>query len=161
MKEGFHRIMDRKNKIFAAIAAIMLFFVITAANIQKTSNQSQQMQQTQTEAPAAQSSENSASSGTSSASGDQAKYNDGTYEGQGSGKNPGIKVSVTVKDGKISAITILSSNDDRRFFNEAESVIPKSIIDAQSTDVDTVSGATLSSNGIIMAVEDALLKATQ
>ena len=68
---------------------------------------------------------------------------------------------MTIKDSKITDITIISSNDNSDYFDEAATVIPKNIIKAQATNVDTVSGATLSSKGIIKAVEDALSKANK
>lgn len=87
------------------------------------------------------------------------QYKDGTYTGEGVGFKPGMKVSVTVKSGKISNIEIVSNNDTPGYFDQASSVIPSEIIKAQSTNVDAVSGATRSSNGIMSAVEDALKNA--
>ncbi len=80
---------------------------------------------------------------------------DGIYEGAGTGFRGKIKVSVEIKDKKIIAINILSSSDDEAFFSRAKGVIDK-IIGGQSVDVDVVSGATYSSNGIINAVKNAL-----
>lgn len=87
------------------------------------------------------------------------KYKDGVYEGEGNGYRPGIKVNVTIKDNKITDISIIDNNETPRFFNRVEPIIPEEIIQSQSTDVDGVSGATRSSNGIKEAVNDALLKA--
>ena len=86
-------------------------------------------------------------------------YIDGTYSGTGSGKNGSIKVSIQIVKGRISKITIVSSHDNPEYYNQAASEIPVKIIKAQSTNVDAVSGATLSSNGIIGAVNNALSKA--
>ncbi|MDD3217559.1 MAG: FMN-binding protein [Lachnospiraceae bacterium] len=81
---------------------------------------------------------------------------DGSYEGTGTGFAGSITVSVTVKDKKITAIDVLNVEaDDAAFFNRAKGVIDK-IISAQSLEVDVVSGATYSSNGIISAVKNAL-----
>ncbi len=84
----------------------------------------------------------------------QDKYKDGTYIGIGQGKNPDLKVSVTVKDGKIANVEIVSNNETKG--KEALNVVPKEIVDKQSTDVDVVSGATMTSKGIMAAVNDAL-----
>ena len=84
------------------------------------------------------------------------KYKDGTYTGTGSGFRGNISVSVTVSGGNITAITVDSSKDDSEFFSKAQSKIIPEIISSQSTDVDTVSGATFSSRGIIEAIKDAL-----
>ena len=91
----------------------------------------------------------------STASSDAA-LEDGVYTGSGTGFRGTTTVEVTVDNGKISNITVTSYQDDKQFFSRAESGIISSIISSQSTDVDTVSGATFSSNGLIEAVSDAL-----
>ena len=96
---------------------------------------------------------NSASNGT-------LQYKDGTYTGSGIGfKGRTTKVSVTIADGKITKVETLSYGDDRPYFEKAESGVVQNIISKQSTSVDTVSGATYSSKGIISAVKDALSQA--
>lgn len=80
---------------------------------------------------------------------------DGVYKGTGTGYAGDITVSVQIKDKQIVAIDILSSSDDAAFFNRAKAVIDR-IIEGQTLNVDTVSGATYSSNGIISAVKNAL-----
>lgn len=87
------------------------------------------------------------------------KYNDGTYEGSGRGFKGTTSVSVVVKNGKITDVSTISSRDDRRFYERAFSVISDEIITSQSTEVNAVSGATFSSNGIMQAVADALSNA--
>lgn len=90
----------------------------------------------------------------------QQKYKDGTYTGTGTGFRGGTtKISVTIKDGQISSVNTISSQDTPDFYQRAENVIADEIISAQSTSVDTVSGATYSSKGIICAVKDALTQA--
>lgn len=80
---------------------------------------------------------------------------DGVYKGTGTGYAGEITVAVRIKDRQIVSIDILSSSDDAAFFKRAEAVIDK-IIEGQTLDVDTVSGATYSSRGIISAVKNAL-----
>lgn len=81
---------------------------------------------------------------------------DGTYYGTGIGFAGKIKVAVTVKDKQITAIEIVENEaDDDTFFSRAKGVIDK-IISGQTLEVDVVSGATYSSNGIISAVKNAL-----
>ncbi len=80
---------------------------------------------------------------------------DGVYKGTGTGYAGDITVAVQIKDKQIVAIDILSSSDDAAFFKRAQAVIDK-IIKGQTLDVDTVSGATYSSRGIISAVKNAL-----
>lgn len=80
---------------------------------------------------------------------------DGVYKGTGTGYAGEITVAVQIKDKQIVAIDILSSSDDAAFFKRAQAVIDK-IIEGQTLEVDTVSGATYSSRGIISAVKNAL-----
>lgn len=80
---------------------------------------------------------------------------DGVYKGSATGYRGSVTVAVTILDKKIVSIDILSASDDEAFFNRAKGVIDR-IISSQSLDVDVVSGATYSSNGIIGAVKNAL-----
>lgn len=80
---------------------------------------------------------------------------DGVYKGSGTGYAGEITVAVQIKDKQIVSIDILSTSDDAAFFKRAQAVIDK-IIEGQTLDVDTVSGATYSSRGIISAVKNAL-----
>lgn len=80
---------------------------------------------------------------------------DGVYKGSATGFSGPVTVAVTIMDKKITSIDIISSTDDEAFFNRAKAVIDR-IIASQSFDVDVVSGATYSSNGIIAAVKNAL-----
>jgi len=59
----------------------------------------------------------------------------------------------------IVQVNVTDNQDDARWFDRANSVIPQSIVQAQSTQVDTVSGATYSSKGIIAGAANALSKA--
>ena len=86
-------------------------------------------------------------------------YKDGTYTGEAEGYGGTIQVEVTLSDDEITSINVVSaSGEDSAYLYQAEGVID-SIISAQSTDVDTVSGATFSSTGMLNAVDDALGKA--
>lgn len=88
-----------------------------------------------------------------------AAYADGTWEGTGIGFGGDINVSVTVTDGKITNVEILSAEDEDPAYFEMARVLPDNIVKEQSTEIDTVSGATYSSNGILDAAADALSKA--
>ena len=85
-------------------------------------------------------------------------YKDGTYTGFGDGMNGKVKVSVTISQDKITSISVGENSEDEEYLAEAKGVIDR-IIDSQSTDVDVISGATYSSNGIIGGVNEALSKA--
>ena len=86
-------------------------------------------------------------------------YKNGTYEGSGTGYGGTITVQVTLEDDTITAVNVVSApGEDSAYLSQGENVI-NSIISEQSTDVDTISGATFSSTGILEAVNDALSKA--
>lgn len=86
-------------------------------------------------------------------------YKDGTYYGTGSGFAGNLKVEVVISGGKISSIQIVETNDGSEYIQKASGVISQ-ILNAQSTNnIDTVSGATFSYNGIIKAVRNALSQA--
>lgn len=86
-------------------------------------------------------------------------YKNGTYTGEGQGFGGTITVEVTLQDDEITDIQVASApGEDSAYLSQGKGVI-SSILSEQSTDVDTVSGATFSSTGIINAVNDALGKA--
>ena len=85
-------------------------------------------------------------------------YLDGIYTAEAMGFEGQITVQVTVAEDKITNITILSAEDEEEYLSRAKQVIP-AILEGQSPNVDTVSGATYSSTGILNAVKLALAKA--
>ncbi len=82
-------------------------------------------------------------------------YQNGTFSGTADGFEGAITVSVTVQDDVITAISVVSTVDDEPYLTLGKEIISR-ILSAQSTDVDTVSGATFSSTGIKNAVKSAL-----
>lgn len=88
-------------------------------------------------------------------------YTNGVWKGTAQGFGGDIQVEVTVEGGSITDISIISAEkEDGAYLSMAEDIIPK-IIDAQSADVDTISGATFSSTGIKNAVTQALEEAAK
>ena len=86
-------------------------------------------------------------------------YKDGTYTGEAQGFGGPVDVEVIIENGKISKINVTSAEkEDGAYLSMAEDIIP-TIIEAQSADVDTISGATFSSTGIKKAVAQALEEA--
>ena len=85
-------------------------------------------------------------------------YLDGIYTAEAMGFEGQITVQVTVAEDKITDITILSAEDEEEYLSRAKQVLP-AILEGQSPNVDTVSGATYSSTGILNAVKLALAKA--
>ena len=89
---------------------------------------------------------------------DIGNLSDGVYTGSARGYKSVITVQVTVSGGKIADIQIVSQGDDEPYFTNATAVIQR-VLSAQSMNVDTVSGATYSSTGILVAIKNALLQA--
>lgn len=83
-------------------------------------------------------------------------YVDGVYTGCADGYAKNLNVQVEISGGKISDVQVTSHNETPGFYEKAFESVPAAIIEKQSTDVDTASGATYSSVGIINAVNDAL-----
>ena len=83
---------------------------------------------------------------------------DGTHTGTGTGFGGDIVVEVMVAGGKITDIKIVQNSDTPAIYANAEKAIPDAIIKAQNYDVDAVSGATMSSNGIKQAVFNAIAR---
>ena len=93
--------------------------------------------------------------------GTEGAYKDGTYTGSAQGFGGDIKVKVTVSGQKITAIDITeASGEDEAYLSMAKDII-STMLDKQTADVDTVSGATYSSTGIKNAVTQALEGATE
>ena len=95
----------------------------------------------------------------STAQAEQSGYRDGTYEGSAYGFGDVIRVSVTIQNGKMTDIAVLdASGEDKPYYKQALPLLDE-MLAVQSAEVDTVSGATLTAEGLIGAVEDALGKA--
>ena len=89
---------------------------------------------------------------------DVASLEDGEYEGVGTGMGGDVKVKVTVADGKITNVEVLEHAETEGVCEPAIEQIPVAIVEANSTDVDVVTNATVTSNAIIEAVNNALSK---
>lgn len=87
------------------------------------------------------------------------KYKDGIYEGSGIGFGGEIHVQVRVEDGIIESAQVMEAKKETPEYLASAQKLLKDVIATQSTKVDTVSGATLSSNGILAAVRQALIEA--
>ena len=96
-----------------------------------------------------------------SGNGGSTNYKDGIYTGEADGFGGTIQVEVKIEKSKIAEINVISAEkEDGAYLSMAKDIIPK-IIDAQSADIDTISGATFSSTGIKNASEQALEKAVK
>ena len=86
-------------------------------------------------------------------------YTPGTYTGVGIGKNGDITVEVIVNENTIQSVKVVSHDETPGLSDGAINDIPAAIVATQSLGVDSVSGATVSSEGIVAAVADAITKA--
>ena len=84
---------------------------------------------------------------------------DGTYTGHGTGFGGDITLEVVITDGKITSCKIKAAENETPEYLDAAKILVDKVTEEQSADVDTVSGATLSSNGILEAVRDCLAQA--
>ncbi|MDU0964955.1 MULTISPECIES: FMN-binding protein, partial [Peptostreptococcus] len=100
----------------------------------------------------------SSSSASSANTSIPSKLKDGVYYGSAKGYGGEIKAKVTVSNGKISDIKIENHSETPEYYDRCSGIIPN-IISSQSTNVDGVSGATFTSNGIKSAVANALKNA--
>ena len=88
-----------------------------------------------------------------------ATYNDGTYEATVDALHGPLSVVVTVADGEISDVVVTEHSETEGLTDPAVTDLPTEIVESNSTDVDVVSGATLTSNAVKSAVDEALFAA--
>ena len=86
-------------------------------------------------------------------------YTAGTYTGTADGNNGPVTVEVTVSDSAITSVVVTEQSETESIAAPALERIPKAIVDNQSLGVDTVSGATNTSNAILTAVADCVTQA--
>ncbi len=81
---------------------------------------------------------------------------DGSYWGRGEGAAGPVRVEVVIESRGIKAIKVIRQQEAKRYWAKVKAEIPAKILREQTTEVDTVSGATLTSQGLIDAVQNAL-----
>lgn len=89
----------------------------------------------------------------------EGKFTPGTYEGEAQGFGGTIKVAVTLSADKIDTVEVLESTETDAIGEVALESLPQAVVDAQSSQIDTVSGATVTSTAFIEAVNAALTAA--
>lgn len=103
--------------------------------------------------------------GQGSQAGNDSKYTDGTFEGASTSKGfhtDSISVTVTVADGKITAVEVGENEETEGIGGAAMDTLSEKVVEAQGTEgVDAVAGATYSSEAYLEAVNDALSKAAK
>ena len=86
---------------------------------------------------------------------------DGTYTATVDGQEGAMTVETIIADGKISAVTIIEQHETESIAAAALESLPQAIVADHSVNIDTVSGATLTSNRILDAVTQCLTEAAQ
>ena len=88
-----------------------------------------------------------------------ANVTDGTYVGTSVGMQGDLSVELVVEGGKITTATVTQTSETPSIARVALERLPQQIVEHQTTDLDTVTGATLASNAIMRAAKDAALQA--
>ena len=86
---------------------------------------------------------------------------DGVFVGSAKGYGGQVKMQVTIKNGFIEAVEIVDASSEDKAWLDMAVVLPDQIVEAQSTDIDTVSGATYTSVGILNGTTEALRKSME
>lgn len=86
----------------------------------------------------------------------ESPYRDGDFTGAAQGFGGAVRVTVSIENGRITHVTVTEhSGEDPVYFSQAET-ITEGVVNNQSWQIDAVSGATFTSQGILNAVEDAM-----
>ncbi|MCI6704996.1 MAG: FMN-binding protein, partial [Erysipelotrichaceae bacterium] len=95
-------------------------------------------------------------SATASASTGSASIADGEYEGEATGNNGPVDVKVTIKDGAISNVEVTNNSESQGIGDVAIEKVSSDIVAHQTTNVDNVTGATITASAVKTAVRNAL-----
>lgn len=87
-------------------------------------------------------------------------WTDGVYMQTARGKNGSFAVTVVITDGWMSSVTVGDHQETPDRGGVAIAVLPGEILEAQSYEVDAISGATVTSQGICQAVARCLEQAS-
>lgn len=86
-------------------------------------------------------------------------YTAGTYTGKAAGRNGEVSVEVTFTETKIESIKVTNHSETEGISDGPIKNIPEEVVKNQSLAVDTISGATITSDAILSAIEDAVIQA--
>lgn len=135
----------KKNKLITVFISFLVVLIISAGcSSSATTKETQEKKDAQT----------------TSESKSKGIYKDGTYEGTSdAGIHPGLKMSVVIKNGNISEVNVIESNETEGIGQTALEKLPSQIVEKQSTDIEAVSGASKTSAAVKEAVDLALEQA--
>lgn len=88
-----------------------------------------------------------------------AEFTPGTYKAEAEGKDGTITVEVTFSETEITDIQILSQSETDGIGTSALDSIKEQVLGGQTLAVDAISGATMTSNGLLAAIEDTVSQA--
>ncbi len=88
------------------------------------------------------------------------EYADGIFTGE-SPEWTGMKVQVHIEDGRIKQVKVLKAKGTPEYYDAVVRKMPRSIVKTGSVEVDSITGATLSSDSLKKAVREALKKAVK
>ena len=86
-------------------------------------------------------------------------WKDGIYLSQARGMAGFVKTKLEISNNKITSVNLDLSTETPQYAQKAKSKLENEVLAKQSADIDAVSGATFTSNGVKEAVKDALKKA--
>ena len=99
--------------------------------------------------------------GCSESRGSGSAYQAGTYTASAEGYGGDVTVEVEFDNESILSVTILSQNETESVAGQALKEIPEQIVEAQTSEVDAITSATITSDAIMTAVADCIQQATQ
>lgn len=102
-------------------------------------------------------SSSAAASGSASASG--GLYTPGTYEAVAAGINGDVKVTMTFSDSAITDVVLDVSGETASIGGVAADELKTALMEAQNAEIDVVSGATITSEGVIKAAQKCINQA--
>ncbi|BAE85593.1 FMN-binding protein [Desulfitobacterium hafniense] len=152
----------KKNKFTKLMTTISILLLVALASTGCSSQNEHPAEPANAKAPApaTEPAKEAAPASEPSNEGGTANYKDGIYEGLSpNGFGGDVKVEVEVSAGKIAQVTVTQNNETEGVGSLAVDQLPDAIVKAQSTKVDSVTGASYASTAIKEAVEDALTKA--
>lgn len=83
-------------------------------------------------------------------------YIPGTYTGEGQGFGGTVTVTITTDENSITEVTVTGDSETANIGGAQLENLGNAILEAQSAEIDVVSGATLTSNGVIEAAKAAI-----
>ncbi len=137
------------KKVFGTLLSMTLMASLVGCNSNDTTSSS----------PASQETKVSVSDEAKANDLSEVAFDEGKYIGKAQGHNGTVEVEVEFSKDEILGIDVVESEETEHLAGEAFDKMPKEIVEEQSLNVDSIAGATVTSNALKRAVEDAITKA--